>query len=68
MACLRKEAARLDDRKTPANEVGSAIYFNCRGKPGSTKPANRSLTTAKAIAAGKFNASGKTSDKKKSDQ
>jgi hypothetical protein len=30
MACLRKEAARLDDRKTPANEVGSAIYFNCR--------------------------------------
>jgi hypothetical protein len=29
MACLRKEAARLDDRKTPANEVGSAIYFNC---------------------------------------
>ena len=30
MACLRKEAARLDDRKTAANEVGSAIYFNCR--------------------------------------
>ena len=30
MACLRKEAARLDDRRTPANEVGSAIYFNCR--------------------------------------
>ena len=28
--CLRKEAARLDDRRTPANEVGSAIYFNCR--------------------------------------
>ena len=22
--------ARLDDRKTAANEVGSAIYFNCR--------------------------------------
>lgn len=30
MVCLRKEAARLDDRKTPANEVGSALYFNCR--------------------------------------
>ena len=30
MACLRKEAARLDDRRTPANEVGSALYFNCR--------------------------------------
>jgi len=30
MACLRKEAARLDDRHTPANEVGSALYFNCR--------------------------------------
>ena len=30
MACLRKEAARLDDRRTAANEVGSAIYFNCR--------------------------------------
>jgi hypothetical protein len=30
MACLRKEAARLDDRRTAANEVGSALYFNCR--------------------------------------
>jgi hypothetical protein len=30
MACLRREAARLDDRRTPANEVGSALYFNCR--------------------------------------
>ena len=30
MACLHKEAARLDDRRTPANEVGSALYFNCR--------------------------------------
>ena len=30
MACLRKEAVRLDDRRTPANEVGSALYFNCR--------------------------------------
>jgi hypothetical protein len=30
MACLRREAVRLDDRHTPANEVGSALYFNCR--------------------------------------
>ena len=30
MACLRKEAGRLDDRRTPANEVGAALYFNCR--------------------------------------
>ncbi len=30
MECLKKEAARLDDRMTPANEVGSAIYFRCR--------------------------------------
>ena len=30
MACLRKEAVRLDDRRTPANEVGAALYFNCR--------------------------------------
>jgi hypothetical protein len=30
MACLRKEAGRLDDRHTPANEVGSALYFTCR--------------------------------------
>jgi phage/plasmid primase-like uncharacterized protein len=30
MACLRREAARLDDRRTPANEVGAALYFNCR--------------------------------------
>ena len=30
MACLRSQAVRLDDRRTPANEVGSALYFNCR--------------------------------------
>ena len=30
MACLRSQAARLDDRRTAANEVGSALYFNCR--------------------------------------
>ena len=30
MACLRKEAARLDDHRTPANEVGNAMYFKCR--------------------------------------
>lgn len=30
MACLRTQAVRLDDRRTPANEVGSALYFNCR--------------------------------------
>ena len=30
MACLRKEAARLDDHRTPANEVGNALYFKCR--------------------------------------
>ena len=30
MACLRKEAVRLDDRRTPANEVGAALYVNCR--------------------------------------
>jgi len=30
MACLRKEAVRLDDRRTAANEVGAALYFNCR--------------------------------------
>lgn len=30
MACLRTQAARLDDRRTPANEVGSALYYNCR--------------------------------------
>jgi hypothetical protein len=29
MECLKKEAVRLDDRSTPANEVGSAIYFRC---------------------------------------
>jgi hypothetical protein len=29
MDCLKKEAVRLDDRTTPANEVGSAIYFRC---------------------------------------
>ncbi|MFL6681519.1 MAG: hypothetical protein ACJ8IK_24490 [Burkholderiaceae bacterium] len=30
MTCLRNQAVRLDDRRTPANEVGAALYFNCR--------------------------------------
>ena len=30
MVCLKKEVGRLDDRRTPANEVGNALYFNCR--------------------------------------
>jgi hypothetical protein len=30
MDCMKKEAARLDDRMTPANEVAQAVYFRCR--------------------------------------
>ena len=35
-------------------EVTLGIYFACRGKPASTKPADSAIKTAKLIKAGKF--------------
>jgi hypothetical protein len=56
---LRKQANLGRDAKTERNALTLGIYFACRGKPGSTKPAAAAVTTAKLIKAGKFHIPGK---------
>ncbi len=51
---LRKQASLGQDAKTERREITLGIYFACRGKPGSTKPAKAAVATAKQIKAGKF--------------
>ncbi len=51
---LRTEAKLGQDKKTERREITLGIYFACRGKPGSTKPADTAIATAKKIKAGKF--------------
>jgi hypothetical protein len=51
---LRKQASLGQDTKTERREITLGIYFACRGKPGSTKPAKTAVATAKQIKAGKF--------------
>jgi hypothetical protein len=51
---LRKDAALGQDKTTERREITLGIYFACRGKPGSTKPATTAVATAKQIKAGKF--------------
>jgi hypothetical protein len=51
---LRDEADLGQDKKTEQREITLGIYFACRGKPGTTKPASAALATAKQIKAGKF--------------
>ena len=51
MDCMKKEAARLDDRMTPANEVASAVYFRCReqemqGVLAGIEPARRAVMSS----------------------
>ena len=58
--------ANLNQSKTIARrEVTLGIFFACRNKPGSTRPATKAIATAKQINAGKFNAP-KPKHKKKS--
>jgi hypothetical protein len=63
---LRKRAGLGQDKNAERREITLGIYFACRGKPGSTKPANAALATAKQIKAGKFKAPGVAKAKKKS--
>ena len=63
---LRKQAKLGQDDKTERREVAAGVYFTCRGKPGSTKPADQAIKTAQAIKSGKFKAPVPPSKKKKS--
>src|SRR3954469_21856839 len=44
---LRKDAERGQDKKVEQREVTLGIFFACRGKPGTTKPAAAAVATAK---------------------
>ena len=59
---LRKEAKLGADQKSERRAVTLGIYFACRGKPGSTRPAKQAIASAKQIKAGSFKY---TVDKKK---
>ena len=63
---LREQAKLGEDAKTERRQVAAGIYFTCRGKPGTTKPADQAIKTAQAIKSGKFKAPAPTSKKKKS--
>src|SRR3954471_23211290 len=51
---LRKQAALGQDTKSERREITLGIYFACRGKPASTRPADSAIKTAKLIKTGKF--------------
>src|SRR4051794_10108397 len=51
---LRAQAKLGKDKNTERRAITLGIYFACRGKPGSTKPANTAKAAAKKIVAGKF--------------
>ena len=51
---LRKQAKLGQPEKTERNEVALAVYFACRGKPGSARPGKEAVAIAKQIRAGKF--------------
>jgi hypothetical protein len=63
---LQKTAGLGQDKKVERREITLGIYFACRGKPASTRPANAALGTAKQIKAGKFRPPGVAKAKKKS--
>src|SRR4051812_35863979 len=65
---LRKQAALGQDAKVERREITLGIYFACRGKPGSTKPAKTAIVTAKRIKSGKFKLPGAAASKKKSNK
>ena len=65
---LRKQAKLGQDAKTERREITLGIYFACRGKPGSTKPAKTAVATAKQIKAGDFKLPSGPKSKKKSNK
>jgi hypothetical protein len=63
---LRKQAKLGQDKKTEGSEITLGIYFACRGKPGTTKPATVAIATSKKIKAGNFKLPPGLTGKKKS--
>ena len=53
---LRNDADLGQDTKVERREITLGIFFACRGKPGSTKPATVAVATAKKIKSGDFKA------------
>jgi hypothetical protein len=51
---LRDKGSFEGDAKIARRQLTLGIFFACRGKPGSTKPADRAIATARSIRAGKF--------------
>jgi len=65
---LSDQAKLGQDKKTSRRELTLGIYFACRGKPGTTKPAAGAIATAKAIKSGKFKLPSAPGTKKTSGQ
>jgi hypothetical protein len=63
---LRKQAKLGQNTSTERREITLGIFFACRNKPGTTKPAAAAVTTAKKIKAGKFHLPAGPGAKKKS--
>jgi hypothetical protein len=63
---LRDKADLGQDTKVERREITFGIIFTCRGKSGSTRPANKAIVMAKQLRDGKFKppAAGKTKKKK----
>ena len=51
---LRKQAKLGQNEKTERSEISLGIIVTCRGKPASTKPADRAVAVAKQLKAGTF--------------
>jgi len=65
---LRKDAELGQAKQTEIRELTLGIFFACRGKPASTKPAKQAIATAKLIRAGKFKLPQTPGTEKKSDK
>ena len=65
---LEKQANLGQDGKTERREITLGVFFACRNKPGTTKPAAQAIASAKAIKAGKFDIPKTTTSTKKSNK
>ena len=62
---LRLQAKLRQDNKPALRELELGVYFACRGKPGSTRPAAQAIATARQIEAGRFHLPAPTAPAKK---
>ena len=63
---LRKQANLGQPKQIEVREISFGVYFACRGKPGSTRPAAKAIATAKAVKAGTYKPAPGPAKKKKS--